>query len=96
MEERFDKMTCPNCGQEMRKGISHGAQRPPLIWYPGRNRPTHRELQKMPDAEKCADLSAGIQFDTMWDWFEESYRPAWYCQECGLLLIDIKTKLGKT
>ncbi len=95
MEERFDMMICPNCGKEMQKGITHGAQRPPLIWYPGRRRPTNRELVKMPDVEKTEDLSAGVRFDTAWDWFEESYRPAWYCRECALLLIDTKTKLGK-
>lgn len=95
MEERFDIFKCPNCGREMRKGITHGAQRPPLIWYPGRKAPTNRELCRMSDSENAGDLSAGVRFDTMWDWFSASYRPAWYCPECGLLLIDTKLKLGK-
>jgi predicted RNA-binding Zn-ribbon protein involved in translation (DUF1610 family) len=95
MEERHDSFVCPNCGREMRKGITHGAQRPPLIWYPGRNRPTQRELFKMPTAEKTEDLSGGVRFDSVQDWFLETYRPAWYCPECDLLLIDTKTKLGR-
>lgn len=95
MEERYDRFICPNCGMQMHKGITHGAQRPPLIWYPGRRRPTNRELCKMPDSEKADDLSGGVRFDTVYDWFSVSYRPAWYCHECGLLLIDTNTKLGK-
>ena len=95
MEERYDRFICPNCGQEMHRGISHGAQRPPLIWYPGRNRPSQWEMLKMPDAEKAEDLSGGVRFDNASGWYWESYRPAWYCPECDLLLIDTKTKLGK-
>lgn len=96
MEERFDQMRCPNCGQEMRKGFTPGTQRPALVWYPGRETPVAIQLlTNIPVAEKCEDFSKGVRFETMWDYFEVSFRPAWYCHECGLLLIDTKTKLGK-
>ena len=95
MEERFDKFCCPNCGREMEKGFSHGAQRPPLMWYPGRENPTATLLTQIPTAEKCEDLSKGVRFESTLDWFSSSYRPSWYCCECGLLLVDTKTKLGK-
>lgn len=95
MEERFDKMICPNCGREMAKGISYGAQRPSLMWYPGRNTPSIWGTMKMATAEKTEDFSKGIYFDSAWDWWEASYRPSWYCHECGLLLIDTKTRLAK-
>ena len=95
MEERFDKMIRPNCGKEMAKGISHGAQRPSLIWYPGRKAPSSGQLMTMPLVEKCEDLSDGVRFDSALDWFKASYRPAWYCHKCGLLLIDTKIKLAE-
>ena len=95
MEERFDEFICPNCGKQMAKGITFGAQRPTLIWYPGRNAPSAWDLLKLPDARSCQDNSNGVMFSNGWSWLYSCYRPAWYCHECGLLLVDTKTVLEK-
>ena len=95
MEERFDKMLCPSCGKEMFEGFTPGAQRPMLVWYPGREKPAMVQfITSIPIAEKCEDFSKGVRFETVGDAFETFFRPAWYCHECGLLVIDTKTKLG--
>lgn len=95
MEERFDMMKCPNCSREMHKGVTTKSQRPYLDWHSGRKAPTHRDLWKLPDAEKADDASAGVRFvGTVSGWYLD-YRPSWYCHECGLLLIDTKVELER-
>ena len=94
MEERFDKMICPNCGKEMGKGISPHTSRPYLYWLPGRQGLSIRDLwRRMPDARDAKDLSDGVIFVGSIDVWKRSYYPSWYCHECGLLLIDTKVQL---
>ena len=95
MEERFDKMLCPNCGKEMGKGITNNTLRDAIFWYPGREAPKRSQLRHLPDARKCEDPSEGVNFDDTWDIFVRTYRPSWYCHECGLLLLDTKILLSR-
>lgn len=96
MEERFDILKCPNCGMEMRRGVTTKSQRPWLDWYPGRNPPaTGWAMAKVPDVKKARDLSRGVRFvGRLWNFFLD-YHPSWYCHECGLLLIDTKVELER-
>ena len=95
MEERFDKMICPNCKKEMHKGISPHTSRPYLYWLPGREAPSVRTLNRLPDARYCEDPSKGVHFLGNVDLWHISFFPSWYCHECGLLLIDTKVQLER-
>lgn len=95
MEERFEKMHCPNCGKEMHRGVTTKSERPYLDWFPGRKAPSWFDMVKMPNVEKADTLSKGVRFvGSVGNWFL-SYRPSWYCLDCDLLLIDTKTELER-
>ncbi len=95
MEERYDSFICPNCGREMRKGVSTKSQRPWLDWFPGRQVPSIWKLSKVPDAKQADDLSGGVRFvGDVWSRHLD-YNPSWYCHECGLLLIDTQVELER-
>ena len=95
MEERFETFICPNCGNEMHRGITSKSQRPFLDWFPGRQAPSKLDELKVPDAKKTADISRGVRFvGSVWNWYI-NYHPSWYCHDCGLLLIDTKVELER-
>ncbi len=95
MEERYDSFICPNCGKEMRMGVTTKSQRPWLDWYPGRQAPSLWKQSKVPDAKRTEDLAGGVRFvGDLWSRYLD-YNPSWYCHECGLLLIDTQVELER-
>ena len=93
MEERFDKMICPNCGQEMRKGMTVQGYRHPLVWYPGREALTYQSAVRLSYQDK-GSLSGGHRFTSRFR-TKPSFFPAWYCDSCELMVVDTKTEMEK-
>jgi len=93
MEERFDKMRCSNCGMQMQKGITVQGYQHPLVWSPGSQAITYREAVKLSYSNE-ETLRTARRFTSRFR-TKPSYFPAWYCESCGLMVIDTKTELEK-
>lgn len=82
-----DHYTCPKCGNSMLLGHSPvAAARTILSWTPGLDRSIdlssifHNSKQK-------TIFFRGFGIGT-------HYSPSWYCEKCGLLLIDTQLELS--
>lgn len=93
MEERFDVMICLNCRKEMHKGVTVQGYNHPLIWSPGTKAITYGNAVKL-SYSKNENQGEAKRFTSRFR-TKPSYFPAWYCEACGLMMIDIKTELEK-
>lgn len=92
MEERFQKMICPNCSKEMREGFTGVGYRQPLVWLPGKSVPGILTQQKIMGSKEGGNLEIGKRFTSRFR-TKGSYFSAWYCDDCGLMTIDTKIEM---
>ncbi len=92
MEERFDKMICPICGKEMRKGLTGVGYRQPLVWIPGKSVPGILTQHKILASKEGGNLEIGRRF-TRRVRTKGSVFFAWYCEACELMTVDTKIEL---
>ena len=92
VEERFDKMICPNCGNAMHKGFTGVGYRQPLVWVPGRSMPSILTQHKILASKEGGNLEIGKRFTSRVR-TKGSFFLAWYCDDCGLMTVDTKIEL---
>ena len=92
MEERFNKMICPNCSKEMREGFTGVGYRQPLVWIPGKSVPGILTQQKIMGSKEGGNLEIGKRFTSRFR-TKGSYFSAWYCDNCDLMTIDTKIEM---
>lgn len=91
MENRFENMRCPNCGAEMEIGVTIQGYAHPLVWSP------HQSAISYGDSVRLAwsknEKLRGLRRFTSRFRLTPSYFPAWYCEKCGLMVVDTKTEM---
>ena len=92
MEERFDKMICPICGKEMRKGLAGVGYRQPLVWIPGKSMPGILTQHMILASKEGGNMEIGRRFTSRVR-TKGSVFFAWYCEACELMTVDTKIEL---
>ena len=93
MEERFEKMLCPNCGKKMETGLTMQGYQHPLVWYPGKEALDYWDGVKLVYAKD--EKLGGLRRFTRRMRTVPTYFHAWYCEDCELLVTDTKIKMEK-